>query len=361
MSHTAGKGTADAPAESTPADNTAAGEKATTVEQRTTKGIDWQRVGSWAKQQFPLYILVLLLVFAGLATDSFFSTRNLSNLILQVSVIGIVTLAEFLIVLTGGIDISVGSVVGLSGVLAAGLFGGQSVVVAILVALAVGGAIGLLNGYLVAFRGLEPFIVTLGMLALARGLVYFYTEGVPVAPGGAGFRTIAISTVAGIPVIGLLWIGLAVVIAFIVRRTVFGRRIYAVGGSKDAAFASGIPVKATLLGVYVIAGLLVGFAGYLLAARVGAGTPTAGNLYELDAIAAVVIGGAALSGGKGRVFGAVIGALIFGVITNLLVLMNVSTYLQDAFRGALILIAVVLTTINFTRAKRARTAATAAQ
>lgn len=308
-------------------------------------------VGRWAREQYPLYILLVLLVVAGLSTDAFFTTRNLTNLVLQTSVIGIVTLAQFVIVLTGGIDISVGSVVGLSGVLAAGLLGGSSVVVAIAVAVLVGAAVGCLNGYLVAFRGLEPFIVTLGMLALARGLVYAYTEGSPVRPEAEDFRLVATSTVLGFPVIGLLWLGLAVVVALVARGTVLGRRTYAVGSSKEAAHASGVPVRATLLTVYVLAGCMVGFAGFLLASRVGAGTPTAGTLYELDSIAAVVIGGAALAGGRGRVFGAVVGTLIFGVITNLLVLLNVSTFLQDAFRGGLILLAVTLTTVRLSQGR----------
>ncbi|RWZ49816.1 ABC transporter permease [Labedella phragmitis] len=313
----------------------------------------WAAIGRWAKEQYPLYILIVLLIVAGLTSDAFFTPRNLANLILQTSVIGIVTLAQFLIVLTGGIDISVGSVLGLSGVLAAGLLSGSNVIMAIAIAVAVGAAIGAINGYLVAFRGLEPFIVTLGMLALARGLVYAYTEGSPVRPEAADFRGIATATVAGIPVIGILWLALALVVGFITRRTVLGRRIYAVGSSKEAAHASGIPVRSTLLVTYIMAGVLIGFAGFLLASRVGAGTPTAGTLYELDAIAAVVIGGTALSGGRGRVFGAVVGTLIFGVITNLLVLLNVSTFLQDAFRGALILIAILLTTFQFSR-RRAR-------
>ena len=316
---------------------------------RQRRRMDGAAVGRWAKEQYPLYILLVLLVIAGLSSEAFFTTRNLTNLVLQTSVIGIVTLAQFIIVLTGGIDISVGSVVGLSGVLAAGLFGGANVALAIGVAVVVGTAIGAFNGYLVAFRGLEPFIVTLGMLALARGLVYAYTEGSPVRPEAEDFRSIATATVLGFPVIGLIWLGLAAVIAFMARGTVFGRRIYAVGSSKDAAHASGVPVRSTLVAAYALAGLMVGFAGFLLASRVGAGTPTAGNLYELDSIAAVVIGGAALAGGKGRVLGAVVGTLIFGVITNLLVLLNVSTFLQDAFRGGLILLAVILTTFRLSQ------------
>jgi len=316
--------------------------------------VDWTRLASWAREQYPLYILIVLLIIAGFATDAFFTQRNLTNVILQASVIGIVTLAQFIIVLTGGIDISVGSVVGLAGVMSATVMSGASVPVSILTAIVVGAIIGSINGYLVAFRGLEAFIVTLGMLALARGVVYAITEGIPVIPAADNFRNIATGTLLGFPIIGVLWLGLAAVLAFVVRRTVFGRRIYAVGSNKDAARASGVPVKTTLLGVYILAGGLVGFAGFLLASRVGVGTPTAGSLYELDAIAAVVIGGASLVGGKGRVFGAVVGTLIFAVISNLLVLLNVSTYLQDAFRGALILVAVFLTTVQFSKRKKAQ-------
>jgi ribose/xylose/arabinose/galactoside ABC-type transport system permease subunit len=310
------------------------------------------RVAGWLRQQYPLVILVVLLVVASFASDAFLSARNLENLVLQMSVIGIVALAQLLVVISGGIDISVGSVLGLACVLGVGLFGGTSTIVSLLVALAVGMVLGALNGFLVAFRGLEPFIVTLGMLALARGLVYAYTEGRPITPVDPTFTVAGTATVLGVPVLGIIWIAVAVGLGFLLRRTVFGRRVFAVGSRRDAAHASGVPVRATLVTVYVIGGLLVGLGGFLLASRVGAATPTAGNLFELDAIAAVVIGGARLNGGQGRVFGTVVGTVIFGVIANLLVLLNVSTFLQDAFRGALILLAVGLATIGRNRSVR---------
>ncbi|MCW2877354.1 MAG: hypothetical protein JWQ95_1454 [Sphaerisporangium sp.] len=301
---------------------------------------------AWLRQQYPLLILAALLIFASAMSDAFLSTRNLENVVLQMSVVGIVALAQFIVVLSGGIDISVGSVLGLACVLSAGLFGDTSVALAVLAAMVVGAALGAVNGFLVAFRGLEPFIVTLGMLALARGLVYAYTEGIPVRPSDPSFTTVGTATVAGIPLLGVIWIAAAVAVAFVLRRTVFGRRVRAVGSKQQAAHASGVPVRGTLLMVYTLAGLLVGLGGFLLASRVGAATPTAGNLYELDAIAAVVIGGASLRGGRGRVFGVVVGTTIFGVITNLLVLLNVSTFLQDAFRGGLILVAITLATLG---------------
>jgi len=308
----------------------------------TRPTLDPSRLLGWLKLQYPLAILLVLVVTASILSDAFFTAGNMSNLVRQVSITGIVVLAELLVVITGGIDISVGSVLGLSAVLSAGMFHGSSPFLGLAVGLLVGGALGAINGALVAYRGLEPFIVTLGMLALARGLVYAYTQGIPVMPRGSSFGIPGVATIAGVPVLGIFWIGCALGVAFLLYRTVFGRRLYAVGSNKQAAYSSGMPVRLTLLSVYILGGLLVGLGGYLLSARLGSGTPTAGTNYELDAIAAVVIGGARLSGGHGRVFGAVVGTLIFGVITNLLVLLNVSTFLQDAFRGALILIAVGL-------------------
>lgn len=180
------------------------------------------------------------------------------------------------------------------------------------------------------------------MLALARGLVYACTQGSPISAADPAFLAPGTSTFFGFPTIGVFWIATIAIMWFILNRTIFGRRVYAVGSSAVAAESSGLPVRSTVFLVFLIAGALAGLAGFLLTSRVGAGTPSAGINYELDAIAAVVIGGARLNGGYGKVSGAVIGTLIFGVITNLLVLINVSTFLQEAFRGALILIAVSL-------------------
>lgn len=316
----------------------------TTKTDTDSTGLNARTVAEWLKRQYPLYILIGLLILASILSPTFLTGANLSNLVLQLSVIGIVTLAELLVVIAGGIDISVGSVLGLAAVLSTGMFHGSNVWVALLVALVVGGALGLVNGFLVAFRGLEAFIVTLGMLALARGLVYAYTQGATISPQNPSFSSAGTASVLGFPVIGLFWIFVIIGMAFLLRRTVFGRRVYAVGSNPAAAYSSGVPVRTTLLTVYVLAGILVGLGGFLLSSRVGVGTPTAGLNFELQAIAAVVIGGARLNGGFGRVFGAVIGTIIFGVITNLLVLLNVSTFFQQASQGALILVAVTLAT-----------------
>jgi ribose transport system permease protein len=313
-----------------------------------------QAIGNWLKGQYALYILVAILLVATVTKGGvFWSGTNLTNLLLQMSIIGVVTLAELIVVLTGGIDISVGSALGLAAVISAGLFGGPSVLLALLVALVIGGIVGAVNGWLVAFRGLEPFIVTLGMLALARGLVYAYGNGIPITPkAAASFADLGQATLLGIPVLAIIWLLMVLLIGFLLGRTVWGRRVYAVGSNKEAAQSSGIPVRATLWSVYILAGLLVGLGGWMFLCRFASGTSTAGNLLELEAIAAVVIGGARLSGGFGTVFGAVVGTIIFAVIANLLSLLNVSTFLQDAFRGALILVAVTLATVQVKRKKK---------
>jgi ribose transport system permease protein len=313
-----------------------------------------QAAVGWLREQYALYILIALLLVATVTRGAvFWSGTNVTNLLLQMSIIGVVVLAELIVVLTGGIDISVGAALGLAAVVSAGLFGGPSVWLALVVAIAIGGIIGSVNGWLVSFRGLEPFIVTLGMLALARGLVYAYGNGIPITPEAApSFASFGQTTLLGIPVLALIWLLMVVLIGFLLNRTVWGRRVYALGSNMEAARSSGIPVRATLWSVYILAGFLVGLGGWMFLARFASGTSTAGNLLELEAIAAVVIGGARLSGGYGKVFGAVVGTVIFAVIANLLSLLNVSTFLQDAFRGALILVAVTLATVQFSRRRK---------
>jgi ribose/xylose/arabinose/galactoside ABC-type transport system permease subunit len=309
----------------------------------------WQALGAWTREHYSAFILLLLVIVGAILSPAFLSIRNLQNIGLQTSIFGLVTLAEFLVVLTRGIDISVGSVVGLSGVLGAGLFGGSNVFVAVLIGIAVGALVGVVNGYLIAFRALEPFIVTLGMLSLARGLVYVYTQGMPMQPSANDFATVANVYVLGIPVEFLIWVSFILGVAFVLRHTVFGRRVYAVGSSADASRAAGVPVRSTLFLVYVISGMLSGLAGFLLAAQVEVGTPTGGNLYELTAIAGVVIGGTRLAGGKGSVFNTVVGTLIFGGITNLLVLLNINTFETEAFTGGLILGVLFLMSLRMPR------------
>jgi ribose transport system permease protein len=288
-------------------------------------------------------LIVLLVLFGAmtLASDEFLTGDNLANLARQVAIFGIIAVGQLLVILTAGIDLSVGSVLGLSGcVTAQMLVDGRPVVLAIIIGLAVGVVLGLFNGSLVAYGKLPPFIVTLGMLGIARGIVLVYTDASTIQPLPESFGNIANGDFLGLP--NLLWIFAAIVVvaAFVLRRTVFGRYIYAVGSNPESARLSGVPVTLVLVAVYAIAGLLAAIGGVLFMSRLNAGIPTAGTGYELNAIAACVIGGASLFGAKGGAFGAAAGALIVATLNNGGNLLAVNAFYLQIIIGALILAAV---------------------
>jgi ribose transport system permease protein len=288
-------------------------------------------------------LIVLLVLFGALTigADEFLTGANMANLARQVAVFGIIAVGQLLVILTAGIDLSVGSVLGLTGCITAELLvHGTGVPVAILGGLAAGAAIGVFNGVLVAYGKLPPFIVTLGMLGIARGVVLVLTDASTVQPLPESFSTIANGDFLGLP--NLLWLFAAVVVltAFVLRRTVFGRYIYAVGSNPESARLAGVPVTRVLVSVYAIAGLLAAVAGVLFASRLNAGIPTGGTGYELNAIAACVIGGASLFGAKGGAYGAAAGALIVGTLNNGGNLLNINAFYLQIIIGALILIAV---------------------
>lgn len=288
-------------------------------------------------------LIVLLVLFGAmtLASDEFLTGDNLANLARQVAIFGIIAVGQLLVILTAGIDLSVGSVLGLTGCVTAQLLvEGMPVPLAIVVGLLVGVVLGLINGGLVAYGKLPPFIVTLGMLGIARGVVLVLTDASTVQPLPDSFGNIANGDFLGLP--NLLWMFAVVVAitAFVLRRTVFGRYIYAVGSNPESARLSGVPVTAVLVSVYSIAGLLAAVGGVLFASRLNAGIPTAGTGYELNAIAACVIGGASLFGAKGGAFGAAAGALIVATLNNGGNLLAVNAFYLQIIIGALILIAV---------------------
>jgi ribose transport system permease protein len=288
-------------------------------------------------------LIVLLVLFGAmtLASDEFLTADNMANLARQVSIFGIIAVGQLLVILTAGIDLSVGSVLGLSGcVTAQMLVDGQPVVLAIIIGLAVGIVLGLVNGSLVAYGKLPPFIVTLGMLGIARGVVLVYTDASTIQPLPESFSNIANGDFLGLP--NLLWIFVAIVViaAFVLRRTVFGRYIYAIGSNPESARLSGVPVTLVLVAVYAIAGLLAAVGGVLFMSRLNAGIPTAGTGYELNAIAACVIGGASLFGAKGGAFGAAAGALIVATLNNGGNLLAVNAFYLQIIIGVLILAAV---------------------
>lgn len=288
-------------------------------------------------------ILVLLIFIAALilTTNDFLTLTNLDNLVRQVAVFAILSVGQLFVILTGGIDLSVGSTLGLSGgVTALLLAGGTPVPLAILAGIVVGLIVGLVNGLLVSRLGLPPFIATLGMLGIARGVVLLLTGAKTISPLPDSFNVIANGYLLGLP--SLFWILLVVAIfaAFVLGRTVFGRYVYAVGSNAESARLSGVPVNLVLLAVYSISGVLAGFAGVLTTSRLGAGIPTAGTGYELQAIAGAVIGGASLSGAKGRTIGAVLGALIMAILANGGNLLGVDPFYLQIAIGLLIILAV---------------------
>jgi ribose transport system permease protein len=288
-------------------------------------------------------LIVLLVLFGAmtLASSEFLTGDNMANLARQVAIFGIIAVGQLLVILTAGIDLSVGSVLGLTGCVTAELLvHGVGIPIAIAAGFGVGIAIGLFNGSLVAYGKMPPFIVTLGMLGIARGVVLVMTDASTIQPLPESFGNIANGDFLGVP--NLLWMFLAVVIvtSFVLRRTVFGRYIYAIGSNPESARLSGVPVTRVLVAVYAIAGLLAAVGGVLFMSRLNAGIPTAGTGYELNAIAACVIGGASLFGAKGGAFGAAAGALIVATLNNGGNLLAVNAFYLQIIIGALILAAV---------------------
>ena len=290
-------------------------------------------------------LFVILLVGLGLTltTDTFLSVANLTNVARQVSINGILAVGVTFVLLTAGVDLSLGSVVALSGVTCATFAhpGEHPVFVPIAVGLLTGAACGLVNGVLVTRGGVAPFIVTLGMMTIARGLALIVSGGRPVANMSDELTALA-GDFLGLPIPVLCFAGVALAAWFFLRDFRLGRHIYAVGGNENAARAAGVPVERVKLFAYGLCGLLTGLAGVVLAARITTGQPNAGQAYELDAIAAVVIGGTSLAGGVGTITGTLLGVLLIGVINNGLDLQGVSSYYQAVIKGVIIVGAVWL-------------------
>jgi ribose transport system permease protein len=283
---------------------------------------------------------VVLLVVAATTTDSFLTDDNLTNLLRQSVTTGLLALGMLMVILTGGIDLSVGSVVALTGIMAAGLAEGLPVPLAMLIAVAAGAACGAVNGVLVAHFRLAPFVVTLAALTTVRGLAYVYSE-TPITPTEIGFLALGTELLGPIPIATIIMVVAFGLSWLFLSRTTIGRAIVAIGGNREAVRLAGINVPRHILLTYVISGLLAGLAGVILASRVGIAQPSVGVALELNAIAACVIGGARLSGGRGSVPGTFGGVVLLALIDNLLTLHDVQSYWQQVLKG-LIIVAVVL-------------------
>lgn len=301
------------------------------------------------------FILVLLVIALSFMSDVFLTSRNLFNVVRQVSVIGVISLGVTLVIISKGIDLSSGSVLAMAAVVAASL-GQQAewtqkmfpnlpqlpLIVPIIAALAVGALAGTINGSLIAKTGIPAFIATLGMMTSARGLALLYTDGRPVSTLTESYQWIGQGYIWKIPVPVIIYALMAFITWVMLNHTRFGKNIYAIGGNISAAKVSGIKVDRNLIMIYAYAGFLAGLAGLMLSARVNTGQPGMGVSYELDAIAATTIGGTSHSGGIGTIGGAIVGALILGVLNNGLNLLGVSAYWQQIIKGIIIVGAVVI-------------------
>jgi ribose transport system permease protein len=290
--------------------------------------------------------LVVLCAVLWALTPHFLTVSNLLNIAQQTSINAIVAAGMTFVIISGGIDLSVGSIVALSGVVLGTLLqDGQPAAIAIPGALLVGVAAGLLNGALVSFGGLPPFIATLGMMSVARGAALVFTEGRPVSGFDEGFRWLATGSVGPIPAPVIVMVVVYVCAHIVLTRTTFGRYVYAIGGNEEATRLSGVAVRFHKTAIYCVAGLMSAVAAIVLTARLNSAQPIAGMMYELDAIAATVIGGTSLMGGEGSLGGTLVGALIMGVLRNGLNLLGVSSFVQQIVIGAVIVVAVLVDTL----------------
>ncbi|HWI64501.1 MAG TPA: ribose ABC transporter permease [Symbiobacteriaceae bacterium] len=300
----------------------------------------WQ---SRLRQMGPGLAVLILGILLAILSDRFLTVNNILNVLRQVSINTIIACGMTMVILTGGIDLSVGPVLALSAAVMAGLAaGGASPVLAILVGLAIGAGLGFTNGLIVTRGGVAPFVATLATMTITRGLTLVYTEGRPVTGLPDSLRAMGTAYVGPIP-LPIIFMAVIVLITYLIlAHTPFGRSIYAVGSNEEAARFAGLPVRWVKTLAYTLTGLAAAMAGVILTGRLNSAQPTAGGGFELDAIAAVVLGGTSLTGGKGSVLGTVIGALIIGILDNGLNLLDVSSFYQQVAKGVVILVAVLI-------------------
>lgn len=317
------------------------------------RGLNREKLNVFLRKYAIFFIFLAMFIAMSLLSPAFLQPRNLLNIVRQISVMGLIAIGVTKVIITGGIDLSSGSVLALAAVVAASLaqrpdsatlkFADLSVplLFPIVAALAIGAFCGAVNGTLVAKFRIPPFIATLGMMTVARGFALIYSDR-PISGLTSEYRFIGQGEILGIPTPILILATVAIGSHLLLNNFRFGRYIYALGGNEQAARISGINLDAVKIGVYTLAGLLAGLAGLVLSSRIDSGQPGLGVGYELDAIAAAVIGGTSLSGGIGTIWGTIIGALIIGVLNNGLDLLNVSAYWQTIVKGSIIVVAVII-------------------
>ncbi|MCL2864732.1 MAG: ABC transporter permease [Lachnospiraceae bacterium] len=296
---------------------------------------------------FLLAVLALLFIIFAVATPVFFRFSNIMNLLRQTSIYGIVALGMVFVIISSGIDLSVGSVLGFSGtVVALMVTNNISIPVAIILAILACAAIGAMNGVLIYDGNVPPFIATMGMMSLVRATLMLMTNARMISGLPENFLAIARFNPLGIPLLAIVWILLSLIALFIARKTVFGRNVYAYGSNKEAARLSGIHIRLTVYGTYIFSAVMCAIAGILITSRLSNAAPTTGTGYELDAIAASVVGGASLNGGQGSVIGAFLGAIIMSTLRQGGTLLGVNSFIMEIIIALLIIAAVLLDQIQ---------------
>lgn len=283
--------------------------------------------------------LIILMAVITIINSNFLTANNLLNLLLQVTSNALIAFGMTFVILTGGIDLSVGSILALSSALTAGLLGsGMPVTLAILISLILGCILGMMNGLLISYGKLAPFIVTLATMTIFRGATLVYTNGNPITKGLSDtflFQFLGQGYIVGIPFPVIIMFIVFIVLYVLLHKTAFGKSVYAIGGNEKAAYISGVKLNKVKIIIYSISGIMASISGLIITSRLSSAQPTAGASYEMDAIAAVVLGGTSLSGGKGRILGTLIGALIIGVLNNGLNIIGVSAFWQQVVKGTI--------------------------
>jgi len=304
------------------------------------KRIDWVEL---LRNYLVVFVAVVLFIVSTQLSPAFLSTQNIFNLLRQLVAPTLIAMGMLFVIKTGGIDLSVGSLVAIGSVLVTHwLYSGMNLFVTIVLVLLVSAAFGAFSGYLVAYRKLAPFVVTLAGMTIARGIAFIVSRGMPQFVMSDPLRSFARDNLLGIPV--LVWVTLLIVLilGLVQRHTSWGRLVQSVGSNETAAKLSGIRTNLYKVSVYVLSAMLAGFGGIIIASRAGMGSPLAGQMYELNAIAAVVIGGASLAGGSGKVLNTLMGVWVLGMIGNIMNLMNISSHPQAVIQGVIIILAILM-------------------
>ncbi len=298
---------------------------------------------SLISEYFIFVIFIIIVIGLTILKPSFITPSNLVNILKQASINGILAFGMMFVIISGGFDMSVGSTVAFSGILAAMLGQGNNpLILALLAAMLAGLGVGLVNGIGVAVGDLPPFIMTLGTMTAVRGLALLASNGKPVIGMSEPYKAIAAGSIAGIPMLAIFLVIVIIICSFVLAKTVYGRRVYACGGNLQAAKVAGINTTAIRISTFAIAGFLAGLCGFLMTSRVTIGQPTAAESYEMDAITACVVGGVSMTGGVGKPWGVVVGTLLITVIANGLDILGVSSHWQKIVKGLIIVLAVLI-------------------